>query len=241
MKTQTGNTIITLEVDPEHAIQNVKTKVADEVGIPVDRHELTFGNKALKDDRTLKYYNIQAGSTLHFFLVLRGRIHVKTQNGKMFTLEVVPQDTIEDVKKKMFEEKRIAVECTHLVYAGKKLEDQRTLGDYNIRREAILHLIPTHCTRRDGVMPIRLQTLTGKTITLDVTPEDTINDVKKEVYWKEGITVELQSLSYAGEKLNDRKTLKGYNITRSSVLNVNFNKSPEGKIKGGISIKRRGR
>lgn len=86
-------------------------------------------------------------------------------------------------------------------------------------------------TRRDSVLTIRLQTLTGKTITLDVAPQDTIDAVKKEVSRKEGIMVECQSLFYAGEKLNDRKTLKDYNITRSSVLNLILKKSPEGKLK----------
>ena len=298
MKTQTGKTVITLDVELEDTIQNVKTKIADEIGIPVDQQWLTsedetrecddddevlpedtlekvkkeipaksrnavyagttgldakpetsikneeadnqdkeesppdrqlliLNDEELIDNRTLKYYDIQAGSTLHLFLILRGRIHVKMQTGKMITLEVVPEDTIEKVKEKMVE-KGIAVECSHIVYAGKTLEDQRTLGDYNIRRESILHLIPA---RRDGAMPIRLQTLTGKTITLDVAPQDTVHDVKKEVFLKEGIMVERQSLFYAGEKLNDRKTLKDYNIWRDSVLNLRLKKSPEGRLR----------
>lgn len=305
VKTQTGRTVITLEVDPEHTVQNVKRKLSDEVAIPVDQQRLTFQGETLEDDdedevlpedtlgnakkkipvesthavfakmthplaepetsienvkasiqdkeeisldqqhlifadveliddRTLKYYNIQAGSTIHLFLVLRGRIHVKTQTGKMITLEVVPEDTIENVKKKLFEERGIAVECTDIVYAGKTLEDQRTLGDYNIRRESILHLIPTS---RDGVMPIRLQTLTGKTINLEVRPQDTINAVKKEVFVKEGITVARQSLFYAGLKLKDHKTLRDYNIWRNAVLDLRWMICPDGKSgQRGISI-----
>ena len=215
-----------LNAEPETPIEKSKPNVQDKEEIPSDRQHLILNDKELIDDRTLKYYNIQAGSTIHLFRILHGRIHVKIQTGNMITLEVVAEDTIENVKKKMFEEEGIAVECTHIVYAGKTLEDQRTLGDYNIRRESILHLIPTH---RDSVMPIRLQTLTGKTITLEVAPQDTIDAVKNEVFVKEGITVERQSLLYAGEKLNDRKTLKYYNITRSSVLKLILKKSPEGK------------
>ena len=242
VKTQTGKTVITLDVEPEDTIQNVKRKIADEVGISVDQQRLTFEGKTLEDDavyagthlilndaeltddRTLKDYDIQAGSAIHLFLIVRGRIYVLTPTGKMITLEDVWEDTIEKVKMKMFVEEGIAVECTHIVYAGKTLEDQRTLGDYNIRRESILHLV-------DGVMPIRLQTLTGKTITLEVAPQDTIHAVKRKVFWKEEITVERQSLFYAGEKLNDRKTLKDYSITRSSVLHLILKKSPKGKYK----------
>ena len=245
VKTQTRKTVIPLDVEPEDTIQNVKRKIVAEVRIPVDQQRLTFKHKTLEDDavyvgtnlilsdevltddRTLKDYDIQAGSTIHLFRLLRGRIHVKLQTGKMIPLDVMPEDTIENIKK-MCEEKGIAVECTHIVYAGKTLQDKHTLGHYNIERESILRLIST---RRDSVMPIRLQTLTGKTITLEVAPQDTIDAVKKEVFWKEGMTVEHQSLFYAGKKLNDRKTLKDYNITRSSVLNLILNKSPEGKLK----------
>lgn len=245
VKTRTRKTVIPLDVEPEDTIQNVKRKIVAEVRIPVDQQRLTFEDKTLKDDavyagtnlilndevltddRTLKDYDIQAGSTIHLFCLLLGRIHVKPQTGKMITLEVVPEVTIENVKK-MCEEKGEAVECTRIVYAGKTLEDKHTLGHYNIQRESILRLIST---RRDSVMPILLQTLTGKTITLEVAPQDTIDAVKKEVFWKEGMTVEHQSLFYAGKKLDDRKTLKDYNITRSSVLNLILNKSPEGKLK----------
>jgi len=267
VKTQTGNAVITLDVEPEDTIQNVKRKIADEVGTPVDRQRLTsqgetlecddndvknvwkkilgqpdrqhviLNDQELADDRTLKYYDIQPGSTLHLYLILRGRIHVKTQTGTMITLEVVPEDTIKNVKKKIFEEGGIAVECTRIVFAGKTLQDQDTLGDYNIRRESILHLIPT---RRDSVVPIRLQTLIGKTITLEVAPQDTINDVKKEISRKEGITVERQILFYAGEKLKDHKTLKDYKIWRNSVLNLRLRESPEGKLEDIYKSKEKG-
>lgn len=212
--------------EQETPIKSAKANIQDKEEIPPDRQHLILSEEELLDDCTFEYYDIQAGSTLHLFRILQGRIHVKTQFGKMITLEVVPEDTIENVKKKMFEEEGIAVECTHIVYAGKTLEDQRTLGDYNIRRESILHLIPTH---RDSVMPIHLQTLTGKTITLEVAPQDTINDVKKEIFQKERIMVEHQTLFYAGEKLKDHKTLKDYQIWRNSVLDLRWKKIPEGK------------
>lgn len=69
-------------------------------------------------------------------------IFIKTLNGKTFTIEVDPTDSIDDVKKNIQYNEGISHVQQRLFFlAGKQLEDERTLNDYNIQKHATLHLI----------------------------------------------------------------------------------------------------
>jgi len=143
-------------------------------------------------------------------------IFVKFVGGKTYTSEVQASDTVDSLSESIQGNTGIPAEYQRLLYAGQQLENGFTLSDYNIEHDATLEVV---LRLRGGTM-IKVKTLTGKEIEIDIELSDSIERLKERVEEKEGIPPVQQRLIFAGKQMNDDKTAKDYNIEGGSVLHL---------------------
>jgi ubiquitin C len=142
-------------------------------------------------------------------------IFIKTLTN-IITIEVSRTDTVENLKTKIEDKEGVKVEEQQLVFSGKKLENEKTLEEYNIEKESMIYLI-LHLT---GPKKVIVKSLNDKKFELELRGSDRIKDVKIKIENIENIPLDQQCLMYNHKKLEDDKQVSEYNLENGSIINL---------------------
>ncbi|KAK2643684.1 hypothetical protein Ddye_018879 [Dipteronia dyeriana] len=211
--------ILKLEIPVLLTVGDVKSLVGSMIGMSVSNQIMIYGGEQLEDCKILALYDVKEESMLEIYPPSI-QIFVKTETEDIVKAKVKVLFTVGDVKAIVGGEIGYSVNYQNLFYAGKKLEDSRTIACYDIKDLSVLEL--------KSPIQIFVKTWGGKTVTLDVELSNTIKDVKEKLFTKLQNPFKFQKFLFGGKQLKEERDLASYKIQKHSTLRMVY--SPTVKI-----------
>ena len=212
---------VSIDIFPTDKVKSLKERVFDKEGIPVEQQRLVFQGKDLDDNQFIKHYNIEQESNLQLALaapVRPSRISISLPTAtpgewKKVAIDIPLTSKVQDLKRKVHKVTGI-IPNELILFAGSQelCDNDATLNFYKV---AALDFLQVKIKRRERVIFVKNL---KHTITLNVSLDDRVIDVKTKVENKEGIHPSRQRLLFQGTELHDDAVLADCKIDQRSTL-----------------------
>lgn len=207
-------------------INELKAKIQDKLGYMIDQQILLFNNQPIQESNnstnlTIGSCGIREGEEIRLEvrqqIVNNGiEIFVRSADKRCFPFFVYEHTTIYELKLKVQDKFEINADDQNLLLKGKMIGDENnnTIGSYGIQNGAELFLI----IKTSQPFQIFIKTLSGKTIAINISPDERIETLKNIIYDKLNVPIERQKLIYGGKQLVNENTLKQYFIPNGATI-----------------------
>ena len=202
-----------IKVEVSDTILDIKQKIRNSEDFPQEKYCVIYKGKQLDDNKKISDYNIPKNATLELALRISIQLKINIFNKKTITLQVYTTEKIGDIKQKIIEIEKISSDKICLFLGNIKLEESKTLVDYDIQKDSNIELRQMIIIYIKGLKD-------NNDIIINVEPSDTINKIKQIIQKKENISPDKYIIIYDGIELKDNKTLIDYKIQKESILKL---------------------
>lgn len=219
VETPEGKQTVKLEVEPSETVADIKKAIAEDIGVEPDKQIVKFKGKELPDSLTLGKAGVQDGSKLSVE-PLKVPITVKTYDGKEIKLLVDPTNYLSDIKSMIEPESGVPAPNQELSKDDKKLaDDNGTATDYGIKAGAVLYMEPK-------AMTLKVDMPDGTQQEVQVSPNDTTDQVKEKIEAQTGMAAPTQELKHKGKDMPSGKKLKDMGVRDGDTIKVELLQVP---------------
>jgi len=155
------------------------------------------------------------------------RLFISPQEGRTFSIEIDPTNSIRYVKMKIKEQNGMPADEQFLMFSGGVLRNDVSVSEYGICDEKTLYLVsflPVPETKEStpscDEMEVTVKDLTGRVLHLSVCSSDCLEVLKQKCTDATGVPPDQQRIIFQGRQLEDGHTLSDYHIQKGSVLHM---------------------